>query len=461
MDADGKPIPHKRVAAVNPDAGEKVIPNPNSGLIWDFTKRSENFEDAMYRSISNVTIHDNLVIAACAAGFVHCLDAKTGEKYWTHEMWGGIWGSPLIVDGLVYVGDEDGDVEILRLSSHPDVAMKKVDGEYQPIAKIYMGGSVYSSPIFANNALYIATRNSLHAIETKQTPQDVSETRAGGNWPQWRGPQRTNVSTETDLLKQWPAGGPPLLWQAEGLGEGVSSVSIAGGRIYTLGYRDGNEYAIALDEKNGTKIWDARIGPAVKEAGIMRWLNQRTPTVDSDRLYVVTTSGELICLETAGGVEIWRKSYTVDFEGNKARYGYCDFPLIDGEKLICTPGGPTATMVALNKRTGEVIWKSAVPGENRTAYSTTVVAEVGGIRQYLNYLYHGLVGVAATDGRFLWRYDANADRFGNVYTPIVRGDLVFSPVSFGARPHGSALLKLLPVGNGIKVEEQYLGYFYV
>src|SRR6516225_983841 len=147
------------------------------------------------------------------------------------------------------------------------------------------------------------------AVLLGQAPLKEAAPPAVGDWPQWHGPNRTNVSTETGLLKEWPKEGPPLLWKTEGLGHGVASVAVAAGRIYTLGYRGEDEFATALDAKDGKAVWTVRIGKAVPEMGIMRWLDQRTPTVDGDRLYAFTAFGELMCLETMSGTERWRKDY--------------------------------------------------------------------------------------------------------------------------------------------------------
>lgn len=138
------------------------------------------------------------------------------------------------------------------------------------------------------------------------------------DWPQWRGPKRSNISEETDLLATWPDGGPPLAWEATGLGDGVVPVAVAGGRVYCTGYKGDDEYCSALSETDGSLVWSVRIGPAVKESQIMRWLNQRTPTVDADRVYVVTVLGDYICLESATGKEIWRRNAINDFESKAA-----------------------------------------------------------------------------------------------------------------------------------------------
>jgi outer membrane protein assembly factor BamB len=193
--------------------------------------------------------------------------------------------------------------------------------------------------------------------------------RAAGHWPQWRGPQRDGVSKEAGLLKEWPEKEPPLAWQATGLGDGVGSVAIEGGRVLVLGKSGDHEQLTALEESTGRKLWAVPVGPAVKgESSLMRWLSQRTPTADGDRVYAFTARGELACLNVADGQEAWRKDYPRDFAGLTGSWGWCDRPLVDGDRLICTPGGKDATVVALDKETGAVAWRCAVP-DNRAAYA--------------------------------------------------------------------------------------------
>ena len=275
---------------------------------------------------------------------------------------------------------------------------------------------------------------------------------AAADWPQWRGPDRDNICKETGLLKVWPKDGPPLLWKAERLGEGVPSVAVSGGRIFVLGYRGEKEFLTALRQKDGQPAWSVAIGPAVKEVSSMRWLSQRTPTVDGDRVYAFTAGGELICLAAADGKERWRKDYGKDFGGKAGAWGYCDFPLVDGARLICTPGGTAATLSALDKKTGQVIWKCVVPSNPRGTYSGVVTAEVGGVRQYVHQLENGVVGVAAADGKLLWHYPDLRDPRGNVHTALVKGAEVFASCGWGV---GAALLKLRPEGKTVAVEPLY------
>jgi outer membrane protein assembly factor BamB len=320
------------------------------------------------------------------------------------------------------------------------------------------GTSLLCSPIFANGTLYLATGSHLFAIqETDQQEERPDETTATamGEWKEWRGPGRANKSPATGLLQQWPEGGPPLAWRVEGLGQGIASVSIASGRIYTSTYSGDTEFIVALDQSTGRLVWATPIGAAVPENPLMRWLSQRTPTLDEDRLYILSAEGVLFCLDATGGSERWRKSYVDDFQGDQGTWGFCDYPLIDGDKLICAPGGPGAMVVALDKLTGELIWKHAAgtPEGRRSdhSYAATIVSEAAGVRQYVAYVGGALVGLSADDGELLWRHatPTNRYRFESI-TPLVSGDRLFCPSAPGA-----VLLTLARDGEAIRAREEY------
>src|SRR5262249_51525495 len=149
-------------------------------------------------------------------------------------------------------------------------------------------------------------------------------------WPQWRGPHRDGVAEETGLLQKWTSKGPPLAWKTSGLGNGFASVAIADGKIFTMGRRN-NVFLIALDGDDGHELWSTQVGGGDDPSS--------TPTVDGDRVYAVGPGGDIICAQTADGREIWRKSYVRDFGGSVPTWKFCESPLIDGDKLICTPGG--------------------------------------------------------------------------------------------------------------------------
>lgn len=182
------------------------------------------------------------------------------------------------------------------------------------------------------------------------------------DWPQWQGPDRNAMSKETGLLKEWPKDGPTLAWKAKGLGGGDSTPSVAAGRIYGMSHRGADEIVWALSEKDGKEIWAVRIAPAQPQ----NWPQSKegpsaTPTVDGDRLYVMGLAGNVACLQVADGKVIWQRSLVADFKGRSPMWSFRESPLVDGDKVICTPGGQDVTMVALNKLTGETIWKSVVP----------------------------------------------------------------------------------------------------
>jgi hypothetical protein len=182
------------------------------------------------------------------------------------------------------------------------------------------------------------------------------------DWPQWQGPDRTAQSKETGLLQEWPKDGPPLAWKITGLGGGDCTPSVATGRIYGMSDRGADEFVWSLSEKDGKEIWAVRIAPAHEQ----NWPQSKegpscTPTIDGDRIYVMGLAGNVECLQAVDGKVIWQRSLTKEFGGRAPMWSCRESPLIDGDKVICTPGGAETTMVALNKFNGETIWKSYVP----------------------------------------------------------------------------------------------------
>lgn len=273
------------------------------------------------------------------------------------------------------------------------------------------------------------------------------------DWPQWRGPDRSNVSAEAGLLDEWPAGGPPLAWKAAGLGDGVAPPAVAGGRVFVTGYRGDDEYCAALSEADGKELWAVKVGPAVKEMAVMRHLSQRTPTVGGGRVFVVTALGGYVALAADTGRELWRKDALADFGARRHAFGFCDYPLLDGGRLVVTPGGDRAAVAALDPATGATVWACALPdGGDRHGHTVLVPLEAGGVRQYVNHLSRWMVGVAAADGRLLWRYDGMKTKVATSHAPIVRGDTVFYASGYGA---GHALLRVRKVGEAWAAEEVY------
>ncbi len=294
------------------------------------------------------------------------------------------------------------------------------------------------------------------------------------DWPQWQGPDRNATSKEAGLLKQWSKDGPPLAWKIQGLGGGYGAPSVAAGRMFGMSSRGEDEVVWARSEADGKEVWGARLGPALTEGAPQGKEGAGcAPTVDGERLYVLGLGGDLACLQVQDGKIVWRRSVANDFGGILPTWRYNESPLVDGDKVVCTPGGKDATIVALNKLTGETIWKTAVtepsggssggPGGGRgggrpgfrdsgASYSSAIAIDFGGQREYVQFTSKALVGVAASDGKFLWRYDRPANRMGiHCSTPIYQEGLVFAASAYGA---GGGLVRLGKDGNGgIKADE--------
>jgi len=182
------------------------------------------------------------------------------------------------------------------------------------------------------------------------------------DWPQWQGSDRNGISKEVGLLKEWPKDGPPLAWKVQGIGGGDSAPSIAAGRIFGMANRGEDEVVWALSEKDGKDIWVTRLGPAIKQQTQQSKEGPScTPTVDGERLYVEGMGGDVACLQVKDGKVVWRRSLTSDFGGRVPMWSYRESPLVDGDKVIVTPGSEDAMLVALDKLTGKTIWQSKVP----------------------------------------------------------------------------------------------------
>jgi outer membrane protein assembly factor BamB len=266
------------------------------------------------------------------------------------------------------------------------------------------------------------------------------------DWPQFRGPKRDDVSPDKGLLKSWPAEGPKLLWKGPGVGQGFSSVSVVGNKVFTMGDKDGASHLFALSRETGKVLWSHKVGqPGGNYSG-----TRCTPTVDGDLVYGIGQFGDLVCLEAATGNEKWRKNFRKDFEGSSGGWNYTESPLIDGDRLVCTPGGAKATMVVLNKKDGEEIWRA--PLRQTAGYSSIVISNGGGVKQYVQLTAAGTIGVAAKDGKLLWHYEKYARNTANIPTPIVVGDQIFTAAGY---ERGGALLTLSADSNGVKFTEKY------
>jgi outer membrane protein assembly factor BamB len=309
----------------------------------------------------------------------------------------------------------------------------------------------------------------LAAAPAPKTRDAAGETR---DWPQFRGPNSDAISTETGLLKEWPKKGPPLLWNTkdvnpkESVGIGLSSMSIAHGKLYTMGdflaagadpkAKDvkGDEFVFCYDADTGKELWRTKVGPLYRNNNGHG--PRCTPTIDGDKLYVLTPHGLLLCMTAAEGSILWEKNIQKEFGGHMmSGWGYSESPLIDGDKVVVTPGGKKAAVVALDKATGAKIWTCEIPKDSGAGYASIAKAEVGGIPMYITFLGKdpGLIGVNAKTGKFLWNDSKVANGTANAPTALVHGDYVFASSGYGT---GAALLKLSPDGSGgIKAEEEY------
>lgn len=284
----------------------------------------------------------------------------------------------------------------------------------------------------------------------KQKPPKDDADVASGDWPQFRGPNRDNVSHETGLLKQWPEDGPALAWKTTGLGDGYSSVAVSRGRIYTMGNRKNAEYLIALDAETGDELWALRTGEAYRNGTGDG--PRGTPTVDGNHVYALGANGDLVCATADKGKKAWHVNILKEFDGDNIVWGISESVLVDGDHVLCTPGGKKATFVALHKKTGKPVWRSTVKDRPQAAYSSMIAIEVGDMKQYVNFVHTAVVGVKASDGKVLWIDQKSANGTANCSTPIFHGNAVFSASGYGT---GGALVRLASAGSNIKAKLAY------
>ncbi len=275
-----------------------------------------------------------------------------------------------------------------------------------------------------------------------------------GQWNQWRGPNRDGISTEKGLLESWPEQGPGVAYSIKGLGKGMASVAIANGKVLTMGNKDGNTKVICLNQSTGEVEWSTPFTPAKGDPNC-------TPTVDlaSGLVYALSNDGILVCCKLDGGAEVWKTSFTKDFGGKiESGWGYSESPLVDGDLLICTPGASDAMLVALNKKSGDVVWKGKAPegklqGNDGAGYASAILSDAAGVKQYVQLIGHGIVGYDAATGSLLWNYDRVANRTANIPTPIAKDNFIFC--STGYDDGGTALLEISKVGKSLSAKEVY------
>ena len=282
-------------------------------------------------------------------------------------------------------------------------------------------------------------------------------TSLAADWPQWRGPNRDGISKDTGLLKTWPQGGPKVLWSFEKAGAGYGCPTIVGDKLFILGSDDpekgDKEFALCLSTKDGSEVWRKALDTSAGGYSYGWGSGPRsTPTVDGDRVYVLGAKGDLQCLKVADGSKVWGISMVKDLGGRVPGWGYSESPLIDGDHLICTPGGGKGTIAKLDKKTGEVVWQSA-DLKDGAQYSSIVISNFG-VKQYITLVTAGSVSVRASDGKLLWRSKAGANGTAVIPTAIVDDKYVFAFSNYNA---SCGLLELTPDGtDNVKMKEVYI-----
>ena len=277
----------------------------------------------------------------------------------------------------------------------------------------------------------------------------LSAQSASTDWPQWRGPDRSGVSRDTGLLREWPRSGPSLAWSASQLGAGFGSVAVAGDRVFVQGMKNRQSVVTSLDRASGKPVWSAALGAAQEND---RGSGPRsTPTVDADRVYVLTENGDLVCLQVADGKVVWQRNILREFSGRNINWLVSESPLVDGNRVIVTPGGRNAGMVALDKMSGATVWVSKELSDE-AGYASPVVADVQGVRTIMTLTGNAGIGVRASDGKLMWRYGNVSNNTANITTPVYSNGKVFFTSAYGT---GGALLGLRATGQDVSAQEIY------
>jgi len=270
---------------------------------------------------------------------------------------------------------------------------------------------------------------------------------AAADWPQWRGAARDGRAADTGLLRQWPAKGPDQLWRVDNLGAGYSSFSVANGKLFTQSQKNGKQWVIALDAATGKTLWETAAGDTIS---LDRGPGPRgTPTVDGDTIFSLSVDGTLVSLAAATGKKNWEQNILREYKGSQIHWGLSESPLVDGQRLIVTPGGKDRSVVALDKKTGKPLWSA---GDDQAAYSSVIAFDFGGQRHLVAFTATEAMGLNAANGYVMWKYAKVANRVANIATPIYHDGHVFLSSDYGT---GCALLKLTASGDRVNATEVY------
>jgi outer membrane protein assembly factor BamB len=276
----------------------------------------------------------------------------------------------------------------------------------------------------------------------------VSPLAFAADWPQWNGPNRDGHSADKFLLQTWPKDGPKLAWTFRETGFGYGTPAVVGDTLYIMGSEDPakgeKEFVVAIGVNDGKERWRTPLPDSTGNYDHNYGNGPRcSPTVDGEHLYVLGARGDLACLETKSGKQVWAINLVKDLNGAIPHWGYSESVLIDGDMLISTPGGKKGAVAALNKKDGSVIWRSKEFTDG-AQYSSVIAAEVGGVRQYIQQVQKTVVGIRAANGDLLWRENAIPSGVAVVPTPVFHDNQVFVTSGYGA---GCALIQLSPNGK--------------
>jgi outer membrane protein assembly factor BamB len=270
------------------------------------------------------------------------------------------------------------------------------------------------------------------------------------DWTKWRGSNHDGIVKNANLNLNWAEKKPELSWTFRQAGTGYSSPVIIGTTLYLSGAADGSDFAFALDTQSGKLKWKQILGEQYQQD---RGDGPRgSITVDGDKLYLIRGGGQIHCLSAADGKMFWQKDFVNDFEGKiMSQWGFSESPLVDGNLVICTPGSELGTLVALDKNSGATVWICKEWGD-QAGYSSPIVAEVSGVRQYIQQAAKGVAGVAAKDGKLLWKVDIEGYRVAVIPTPIYQDNIVYVTSGYGA---GCNAIRLSKDGDKFNAEIVY------